>query len=89
MNPEARLDRLRQIWSPSEVSEGVRVQRIARELGRDVNSIRAQIDQLRAKVRAAGATTPEAMAAVLAEVTGVDAARILAESERIARQEAA
>ncbi len=89
MNPEARLDRLRQIWAPSDVSDEVRVQRIACALGRDVASIRAEIDQLRTKVRAAGAVTPTAMAAVLSEATGLDAARILDEADRIARREAA
>jgi hypothetical protein len=86
---DRRLDRLRQIWAPPEVRDEVRVQRIARELDRDVASVRAEIDELRAKVRAARATTPEAMAAVLAEATGIDAARILDEAERIARREAA
>ncbi len=86
---DQRLDRLRQIWAPPETNDERRLQRIACALGRDVPSVRAEIDELRAKVRATHATTPEAMAAVLAEATGMDAASILAEAERIARQEAA
>lgn len=49
---DARLDRLRQIWAPPAVSDEVRVARIARELGRDVASVRMEIDELRARTRA-------------------------------------
>jgi class 3 adenylate cyclase len=62
------------------------MQRIAQALGRDVDSVTAEIADLRAKVRAAGATTPEAVADVLSDVTGIPATAILDEAERIVRE---
>ncbi len=89
MNHDKRINQLRQILAAPETRSEVRLERIACSLGRDVPSVRAEIAELQAKVRAAHAVTPEAMAAVLAEATGMDAARILDEAERISRLEVA
>jgi hypothetical protein len=88
-NHDKRLDQLRAILAPPAANDEVRVERIACALGRDVASVRTEIGELQAKVRAAHATGPEAVATVLAEVTGLDAANILDEAERIARLEVA
>jgi hypothetical protein len=89
MTNEGRIEKLMTIWPPDDrhAREAARIDRIAHEFGRSPAAVRAEVAALRAQCRAAGARTPEQIAAVLAEAMGLDADAVLTEAARLSRME--